>query len=158
MEIDGNRYRLRQSLEGPYYQPLKEGTFEGTQEDFGKQRALREQSEVQALESVITIEEASGTFSVEIEIKGTDNVPVALELAFRDGGVLKGVIPVADIPNAYLLEQGEMQYSHEGNTIVIGPGRAEHRWTQLRGALPKLPGPSVYLTGYTPVNWQLNIE
>jgi len=157
MEIDGNRYILKQFLQGPYYQPLKEGIFEGSQEDFAVQRASREQSEVQKLESVITIEEKSGDFSIGIEIKGTDNVPVALELGFREGGVLQGVTPVADIPDAWLLAQGQLQYSFQGDTISIGPGHAEHQWTQLRGALPKMAGPTVYLTGYTPVNWELNV-
>ena len=38
----------------------------------------------------------------------------------------------------------------EGRTLRFGPGLAPHLLTQLRGAEAKLPGTSVYLTGYTP--------
>ncbi len=159
LTIEENRYILKQQLVGPYYQPLEKGTFQGSQKDFSEQRtSSREQSEVQHLESVITITEHSGSFTIAVEVKGTDNVPVALELAFREGGELQGVTPVENIKNVYLLTQGSLKYSYEGNTITIGPGRAEHHWTQLRGALPKIAGPSVYLTGYTPLSWQLDIK
>ena len=160
MEIDGNVYRLTQYLEGPYYQPLKAGeTFLGSQEDFSKQRASsREQSEVQKLHTTVTITENLGRFDININISGTDNVPVALELAFREGGQMEEVEPVEGVENAYLLPQGSVKYTHNENTITVGPGRAEHKWTQLRGALPKMNGPSVYLTGYTPVNWDMKVR
>ena len=159
MEIDANVYRLTQYLEGPYYQPLKAGeTFLGSQEDFSNQRASsREQSEVQKLHTTVTITENSGRFDININISGTDHVPVALELAFREGGKLEGVEPVEGVENGFLLPQGSVKYSHNGNTISVGPGRAEHKWTQLRGALPKMNGPGVYLTGYTPVNWDMQV-
>ena len=35
--------------------------------------------------------------------------------------------------------------------------RAEHTWTQVRGALPKWDGQSVYITGFTPFRMTLNI-
>ncbi len=159
LEIKENRYRLSQYLEGPYYQPLENGTFLGTQEDFSKQRAdSRVQSEVQKLSTVITITEQLGQFIINIDISGTDNVPVALELGFRKGGKLTGVIPIEGLEDAYLLNQGYLEYRDEKNTITVGPGQAAHKWAQLRGALPKMNGPSVYITGYTPVNWNLEVS
>jgi hypothetical protein len=158
MEISDNTYTLTQTLEGPYYQPLKAGGFEGTQEDFGEQRKSREQSEVQNLETTVIIEELNGVFEISIKIEGTDNVPVALELCFRAGGELSGVTPVKNIPEAYLFAEEKMSYTFDGETITIEPGREEHQWTQLRGALPKMEGSSVYCTGYTPLDWNLKIS
>ena len=45
----------------------------------------------------------------------------------------------------------------DGEVIRFGPGRAEHTWTDLRGAQPKLDALSVYLTGFTPFRATLRI-
>ncbi|GJM27842.1 MAG: hypothetical protein DHS20C17_04770 [Cyclobacteriaceae bacterium] len=158
IEVNENEYILKQTLEGPYYQPLKSGTFEGTQKDFGEQRKTREQSEVQNLETTIIIKEVGESFELSLSIQGSENVPVALELGFREGGELSGVTPVKDIPDAYLVAEQQITYNLDGQSITISPGYSEHQWTQLRGALPKMEGPSVYLTGYTPLEWTLKIE
>ncbi len=158
MEIKDHTYILKQSLRGPYYQPLKQGEFHPERDSFGHQRASREQSEVQELDSTITLKESQGTFEIHIQIEGTDNVPVAVELGFRKGGELLGATPIPEVLDAYLLKEGEILYTKDGQTITVGPGKAEHQWTQLRGALPKLEGPSVYLTGYTPFSLKLNVS
>ena len=158
LEINDNEYTLRRSLTGPYYQPLKEGEFHPEKDNFSLQRKGREKSEVQVLDAAVTLKEDQGKFEISIQIKGTDNVPVAVELGFREGGNLQGVIPIPEIPDAYLLEAGEGKYTFEDQTITFGPGKAEHRWTQLRGALPKMEGQSVYLTGYTPFHLNLSIS
>ncbi|MGI9543808.1 MAG: hypothetical protein ACR2MX_11145 [Cyclobacteriaceae bacterium] len=158
IEIKDNEYTLKRSLTGPYYQPLGEGEFHPEIDSFSKQRETREKSEVQLLDAMIRLIENQGKFQIQIRLKGTDNVPVAVELGFREGGVLEGVRPIEDIADAYLLESGNGKYTHEEQTITFGPGIAEHQWTQLRGALPKLEGKSVYLTGYTPFILDLNIS
>jgi len=157
IEIKDSEYTLRQSLTGPYYQPLESGGFEGTQQEFAEQRKTRDQSEVQELETVIRIAERENGFAIGIQISGTENVPVALELGFRAGGELNGVTSVTDIEGAYLLTGERLEFKYEGQTINVAPGHVEHRWTQLRGALPKMEGDSVYLTGYTPLDWELMI-
>jgi hypothetical protein len=45
-----------------------------------------------------------------------------------------------------------------GDAIRFGPGLRTTDYTQVRGALPKLPGPSVYLTAYTPFDHTLTFE
>ena len=45
-----------------------------------------------------------------------------------------------------------------GETIAFGPGLSAHSWTQLRGALPKWDGQSVYLTGFTPFRATITIR
>jgi hypothetical protein len=39
-----------------------------------------------------------------------------------------------------------------GDRIRIGPGTAPHTYLQVRGARPLLAGPSLFLTGITPVD------
>ena len=53
------------------------------------------------------------------------------------------------------LEKGKGRYWAEGQEIEFGEGQTEHRWTQLRGALPKPDALCVYLTGFTP--WQKDL-
>jgi hypothetical protein len=94
---------------------------------------------------------------LEFSITGTDEVPVALELAFRHGGKLTGVTPVAHVNDAFLLSSGMGRYTVGEDTIEFGPGQASHTYTQVRGALPKWDGLSVYLTGLTPFKTTLTI-
>ena len=162
--VDG-RYVLRQKLDGPYFQPLSADQI--AHGDHAKMapngtlstdsRALRTRSNIQLLESVITISESAGKFTLEFSITGTDEVPVALELAFRHGGKLTGVTPVAHVNNAFLLSSGMGRYTVGEDTIEFGPGQASHTYTQVRGALPKWDGLSVYLTGLTPFKTTLTI-
>ena len=166
LELPDGRYVMRQALDGPYFQPL---TKEQLDADGGHvklapngtlaagPRALRARSNIQTLESVVTITENAGKFEIVLSITGTDQVPVAVELAFRHGGELRGVEPVAGMKDAFLLRNGRGQYLHEGNVIEFGPGHTEHTWTQLRGALPKWDGQSVYLTGFTPFHATIQI-
>ena len=165
LETRDDAYVLRQSLEGPYFQPLsKDQIADGEHVKMApngtlatNSRALRAWSNVQRLESLATITETNGTFEVNLEISGTDHVPVAIELAFRHGGELRGVEPVPNIKDAYLLKSGTGRYEFANQVIEFGPGRAEHTWTQLRGALHKWDGQSVYVTGFTPFRMRLRI-
>ena len=166
LEPINGRYILRQKLEGPYFQPLSAEQI--AHEDHVKMapngtlstesRALRTRSNVQTLESTITLSESAGKFSLEFSITGTDDVPVALELAFRHGGKLTGVEPVAHLNDAFLLSSGTGRYSVGDDTIEFGPGQAPHSYTQVRGALPKWEGLSVYVTGLTPFKTTLTIN
>jgi hypothetical protein len=165
LEVSGGRYTLRQTLDGPYFQPFTADQIAGgvvpTLTPNGTlaadSRAIRGRSNVQTLDTVAIVEEAGGGFTLSLSVDGTAEVPVALELAFRRGGRLDGVEPVAGIPDAFLLRGDAGRYTFDGQTITFGPGRVEHTWTQLRGALPKWDGLSVYLTGFTPFRTQLRI-
>ncbi|MBP8257921.1 MAG: hypothetical protein KAX37_11400, partial [Opitutaceae bacterium] len=164
LEVVDGGYRVEQRFEGPYFQPLStdqiaEGEHvhmapNGTLAVGG--RAARAQSNIQHLMARAVVREESGRFSIELELSGTRGVPVAVELAFRHGGRLEGVTPVKDISDAYLLKSGTGRFTVGDDSISFGPGQAEHTWTQLRGALPKWDGQSVYLTGFTP--FRINLE
>jgi hypothetical protein len=71
--------------------------------------------------------------------------------------MLHGVEPVHDLKDAFLLKSGTGRYVVGDDQIEFGPGRAEHTYTQVRGALPKWEGQSVYITGFTPFEFKLRI-
>ncbi len=158
LEVRDGRYVLRQELDGPYFQPLTKDQIAGGEHTkmapngtlAPNTKALRVRSNVQTLQSVVTITENAGKFELAISVQGTPEVPVAIELAFRTGGKLHGVEPVTGVPGAFLLRTGTGRYVFGEDAIEFGPGRADHSYTQLRGALPKWEGQSVYLTGLTP--------
>ena len=164
--VRDGRYVLRQKLDGPYFQPLNPEQIacgehvrmapNGTLAADG--RAARARSNVQTYEAVVTVTETAGRFSLAISVGGTDDVPLAIELAFRHGGKLSGVEPVAGANDAFLLPRGTGRYIVGDDTIEFGPGRADHTYTQVRGALPKWDGLSVYLTGFTPFHATINIS
>jgi hypothetical protein len=158
MEVEENRVVLSQKLVGPYYQPLPAGARRADGRWVSSDLALRPQSEVQYQFSRISIEEKASSYALTFQVEGTAGVPVALELGFRKGGILEGTEPIPDLTDAYFLSRGYGIYRSEGGTIRFGPGMRSHRWTQLRGALPKLDALSVYITGFAPFHWTLQIS
>jgi hypothetical protein len=112
---------------------------------------------VQRLVSGIVVRESGGAFEIDADVSGADRVPLAIELGFRRGGTLTGVVPLAGTADAFLLREGTGEYRAGPDSIRFGPGHADHTWTDLRGALPKLDALSVYLTGFTPFRTTLRI-
>ncbi len=165
LEVRDGRYVLRQELEGPYFQPLTAAQIadgdhvrmapNGT---LANHKDYRAHSEVQTLRAEVVVTETRGVFDLAFSITGTAFVPVALELAFRHGGKLEGVRPAPGVKDGWLLAEGTGRYSSGGDVIAFGPGRAEHTYTQVRGAVPKWDGQSVYLTGTTPFEFSLRIS
>lgn len=153
--VDNGKYILTQELEGPYYQPHHREDISPDGDWEKMPRSERKQSEIQYLKSVIVITELDGNFNIHFNISGTPRVPLAIELNFREGGILNGVRDLGE--DRYLLtDQGT--YSKGSSTIKFGPAKSDHSWTQLRGAESKLKGMSVYLTGYSPFDLQLDIS
>ena len=65
---------------------------------------------------------------------------------------------VDGLPDHFVLEGGTATYRRGRNTLRIGPGAAPHRYVQVRGAEPRLPGQSLYITGLTPFDRTIRIE
>lgn len=146
----GNTWVLTKSLDGPYYQPIAREKI-APDGDWDKMaRADRPQSEVQTLQTTVTVAETTEGLQLTIDITGTAAVPVAVELIFRAGGQLTGVAKLPKKDNAWLLTGQSGTYTFNTDTIRFGPGKAEHKGVQLRGALPAMDAPTVYLTGFTP--------
>jgi hypothetical protein len=110
------------------------------------------------MEQSADVAEAKDGFRLRLRADGTSGVPVAVELSFREGGQLTGCRPLAGAPGTFLLEEGRGAYRAGQYRIRFGPGDAPHRYTQLRGAEPRLPGLSVYITGYTPFDRTVVLE
>jgi hypothetical protein len=147
-------YHFRQLLEAPYYQPLRQTV---TAQTWAATRPTRMQSEINRLEQTAEITEITGGFRVRVRAHGTEGVPLAVEIGFREGGRLEGCREVPGRPGCFLLEQGTGVYRANGGRIRLGPGTAAHAYVQLRGAEQKLPGDSVYLTGFTPFDWTFTL-
>jgi hypothetical protein len=160
MEKLGDTYVLSSTLTAPYYQPLPKEKIPAEGEAWGQiPRTEREQTEIQTLNTKIYVTETNGRARIKISVDGPANLPVALELAFRKGGTLTGATKKQGIENAFLINNGVYATYQKGNdTIKIGPGTNAHKWTQLRGALPKLPGDCLYFTAYAPCEFEFTIE
>ena len=119
---------------------------------------MRELSEPQTMEVKVTISESGGKVSIELQIDGTEHIPVSCEMSFRPGGELSGVTEDNHAADSYFLESGMGTYRHGNDTIEFGPGIALHKWAQMRGMLEKQDGKSVYITGYTPFRHTIEIS
>lgn len=152
-------YYFRQTLGGRYLQPLAdESLLPVTPDTWGRVVPRREMSELCEMVYEAHIRETSRGMEVFVSATGTDNVPVAIEINLRTADKVTGIVPVPNTSDTFLLKDGYAEYKASNDTIRFGPGRAEHSWTQLRGAEGKLPGPSVYLTGYTPFEHTIVFE
>ena len=160
MVKEGETYVLTASINGPYYQPLPKEKIPAEGEAWGKvPRTERVQSEVQTLNTKIVVTETHGKAKIKIVVDGPKNLPVTLELGFRSGGKLSNVSQKQGISDAYLMKNGEYATYRKGNDeIKIGPGVCTHKWTQLRGALPKLQADCLYFTNYAPCEFEFTIE
>jgi hypothetical protein len=151
----GDTYELRQALEAPYYQPLPQTVTPAT---WAATRPTRRQTEINYLEQAADITEIAGGFRVRVRAHGTAGVPLAIEIGFREGGQLEGCEAVPGRPGSFLLPRGTGVYRAGRSRIRFGPGTAAHGYVQLRGAEPKLPADSVYITGFTPFDHTLTFE
>lgn len=160
MKKDGDTYVLLSTIYGPYYQPLPEEKLPEIGEAWGQvPRSEREQSEIQRLHTKIYVTATNGKARIKIEVDGPENLPVTLELAFRKGGTLTNTIPKQGIDNAFLTQNGAyVTYTKGNDQIKVGPGIQVHKWTQLRGALPKLQADCLYFTNYGPCEFEFTIE
>jgi hypothetical protein len=157
LEFEGEDVILKSGIKGRYMQPMGIEDIPG---DGDWEKLDREKRELTGWKYYITtvrISPKDKGFSLRITAEGTERVPLALELGFRQGGTLSGVRKVPGMDKAWFLEQGFGEYRLGGQAIRFGPGQKAHGWTQLRGALPKLALDSVYITGYSPFEYTLEI-
>jgi len=140
-----------------YFQPLPKGEKANYEYPFDVDRRRRKQSEIQNAYAQIAISEKGGIFELDFELGGTENVPLAIELAFRNGGRLTGVEKSTHEESSYLLTEGNGKFRFEDDEIEFGIGNAGHEWTRIRGGLEKPDGDCVYLTGFTPFSHKIKI-
>jgi hypothetical protein len=146
---------FRQQLEASYYQPIPE---KGDTNSWSVMRRKRDKSERCRMNYEGRIRETEKGFEVSISAEGTDGVPLAVEINLRGGGEIEGVHPCPGTDDAFFLKEGYANYRVGEDAIRFGPGLNEHAYVQIRGAHGKMPGPSVYITGYTPFRHTLQFE
>jgi len=156
VEKSGDSFILKWQFHWGYFQPLPKNQKPNYEIPFDEDRKRRRQSERQHLQAQITISEKNGIFELSFDLHGTENVPLAIELAFRKGGILTGVEKQNET-ETYLLNENTAKFSFENDTIEFGPGKADHSWTAIRGGLPRPDGECVYITGFTPFSHKLKI-
>jgi hypothetical protein len=150
-------WELTQKLQGPYWQPIATEKISPDGDWEKMPKAERPQSEIQSLVVKVSIREINGGMEVEVNTNGTERVPAALELIFRDGGKFTGLSKLENTKDAWLLKDGMGTYTLGDDAITFGPGLALHKNVALRGALPAMDAPTVFLTGFTPFNHVLRL-
>ena len=175
LKKDENRYILYEKKEAYYYDPMPEdkrnekGDYELTPSldgrfwskmDFGSRP-----KKTLMLESKIVIEEVKNSFRIDIEIVGTENVEVTLDLCFRDGGKFEGVLQ-GENEKDFFLEDGFAKYTLGSDTIEVGPGKHAHAniraldgevYSTHFGSI-KGEGQHLYITGLVPFKHSLAIR
>jgi hypothetical protein len=157
LEKKGSTFVLTQRLTAGYYQPF-DPPRRVTTETYDDTRAQRRQTEVCQLASSVELTETPTGFRLRLRATGTDEVPLTVEINLRAGGSLTGAEKHPEFADAWVLREGFATYSLGGDRIRIGPGTAPHTYLQVRGALPLLPGPSLFLTALTPVDQVIEFE
>lgn len=152
-------YYFKQTLEGRYLQPIEDASLLPVLNNrWSALTPRRKTSDNCKLIYEASIRETALGFQVFISAKGTDNVPLTVEINLREGGELLGAREVPGQPGAFILTEDTVTYSVDNESLRIGPGKCEHTWLELRGAQPRLSGPSLFITGYTPFEHLLKIE
>jgi hypothetical protein len=156
--FDGSSIVLSSFKKHGYFQPFPEEYRPDDGDWHLMPRGMRELSEAQDIQYKVAIRESNGKVSIEIQIDGTEHIPVSCEMSFRPGGMLSGVTADEHMEDSYFLESGMGEYKQGDDIINFGPGTAGHKWAQMRGMIEKQKGNSVYLTGYTPFKHLIEIS
>lgn len=158
-ERDGDGYVFKQALKGWYFQPITDPDLLPIPNGrYSRYKLKRKTSEICELAYEARVRETTRGFEVFIRARGTDGIPLAVEVNLRAGGELGGVAEAPQVRDAFLLKEGFAEFRSDSGGFRFGPGHCEHAYVQVRGAEAKLPGPSVYLTGYTPFEHTLVFE
>jgi hypothetical protein len=157
LDFEGDDVILRSEIKGRYMQPMAEEFIPGDGDWHKLDADKRELTGWKQYITTVRVSRSGGGFHLKINAGGTEGVPLAIELGLRQGGKLSGVRKVPGIKDAWFLPEGYGEYRTGDNSIRFGPGQQAHGWTQLRGAEPKLPLYSVYITGYSPIDYTLEI-
>jgi hypothetical protein len=171
----GDTYILSEQKKAYYYHPLpankrkKDGDYPLSESldhrfwskmDFGSRPTT-----VLTLDTVVTITDLHDAFKIDIEMTGAEQVEVILDLCFRAGGRLDGVVQGED-KDDYFLKEGYAVYAFGNDSIKVGPGKAEHmnlrgldgeEYTTHFGTI-KGKGLHLYITGLVPFKHTITIN
>ncbi len=172
---EGNKYILKETKEGDYYQPLApefrkaDGDYKLSPSPDGRfwnkmDFDSRVKSNVKLQTTIIEITENNGALNLDFKIDGPPNVEVTIEMCFNEGTIIKGI--EQDGKKNNFLKSGSGEASVSGDTIQFSTGRCEHynvenldseEYTYHQGSL-RTSGEHVYITGFTPFYHKMTIS
>ncbi|MES2239640.1 MAG: hypothetical protein V4497_05205 [Bacteroidota bacterium] len=175
IEKVGNKYILRETKQGDYYQPLAaefrkaDGDYELSESKDGRfwnkmDFDNRIESNVKKQTTVIEIEENNGALSLDFKVDGPPNIEITIEMCFKEGTQIAGA--TLDEKGNYFLKSAFAQLKTGNDTIELGPGLVEHQnvnnldseeYTYHQGSL-RTDGVHVYITGFTPFHHKMTIS
>jgi len=168
-------WRLSDTVRVPYHLPLAardrrpDGQYALAADGrFYSQMAFaRRPKQYRVLTTTITISEVGpGSFDLDFDVDGQPT-SLTIELCFREGGTLTGVVPAGGTGNFQLVE-GEGIYAVGQDSIAFGPGNgsgvlqpvrmdAGEKYSYLSGSLQP-SGQRVYITGRVPFRYTLRFR
>lgn len=157
MTRENGSYVLTQSMDAGYYQPFTPPR-KITTETYDDTRHERERTEVCNLHYKVTVTETNAGCKLRIEANGTDEVPLTVEINLREGAAISGAEKIGAFKDAWLLSNGHAEIAAGGDRVQIGPGLGLHKYLEVRGARPRLEGPSLFLTGFTPFDHTIELK
>ena len=158
VEVKKNQIILTKSVKHGYFQPFPKNKIIGDGIYSKMPREERRLSEPQVINYNLIITILDKRIQLSIEVTGTEHVLVSLEMNFRKGGKLSGVISDKNRADSYFLKEDWGTYEKEDNVITFGPGKIEHQWGTMRGMQEKPEGNTVYINGHTPFKHVIEIS
>lgn len=174
LRVEGNGYHLQEERRVPYHLPLPEahrredGDYEMSPDGrfFSKMSFADRPKEYKTLRTRVVVREAprSGVFEIAVSIDQHPQVDVAIELCFRKGGQLTGIMPKEGDADGYFLNEGRGAYQVGDDRIEFGPGVLAHSGFTMHGEQYdvhnggiQLQGHRVYIMGTTPFEHTVRI-
>jgi hypothetical protein len=168
-------WRLQDRVEVPYHLPLpqryrrRDGNYALGSEGrfYAKMDFPHRPKDFKVLDTTIDIRQVGDSaFDLVFDVDGPAT-SLTLELCFRSGGSLSGVVPATGDGNFQLVE-GQGTYTVGGDTITFGPGNGAglrqpiamdpgEKYTYLGGSLVPA-GQRVYITGEVPFRYTLRLR
>ena len=158
VEVKKNQIILTKSVKHGYFQPFPKNKIIGDGVYSKMPREERRLSEPQVINYKLIITILDQRIQLSIEVTGTEHVLVSLEMNFRKGGKLSGVISDKNRADSYFLKEDWGTYEKDDNVITFGPGKIEHQWGTMRGMQEKPEGNTVYINGHTPFKHVIEIS
>ena len=167
-------WRLHDEVEVPYHLPLpqryrrRDGNYALGSEGrfYSKMDFPHRPKQYKVLDTSVVIREVGSGFDLAFDVDGPAT-SLTIELCFRSGGSLTGVVPATGDGNFQLVE-GEGTYTMGSDAITFGPGNGSglrqpiamdpgEKYTYLGGNLTPA-GLRVYITGEVPFRYTLRIR
>jgi hypothetical protein len=168
-------WRLHDRVAVPYHLPLpqryrrRDGNYILGSEGrfYSKMDFPHRPKQYRVLDTSITVRQVGDSaFDLAFDVDGPAT-SLTIELCFRSGGSLTGVVPASGDGN-YQLVDGEGAYTVGADTITFGPGNGSgirqpiamdpgEKYTYLGGSLTPA-GLRVYITGEVPFQYTLHLR